>query len=792
MYSRESVRQIPSESEFRQVMLQRLERLGMVRHEEGRMIVRVEDLRTGLIKKIRGIAEFASGGRFDSYFEKDSASIFYLTFRDAHIVSEEDWERKGMEAKPKKLFYTPETEDVAFDPQKIRQQDFYLGLWELPNIAAQSKKLSYPSQHEHLQMNEVAIAALMYHPQYGDAMRDAQGRLLVRNKESRAYRPINGEWFEAMGFSGGDPKEGDSMHAPREYVTRHAHNLVQRGLIRADDFRSTSHATDQEQRIDRGHISKSGTIMLHGVIHSIGRRFARESYSVKDLSPGVGGLVERAPNGIEHIKYTFTIFQKGDPRLAGRTVSFGSGQTREYASPDMIDLKEYVGLSTVDERMRSMVNLEVGNKLWEKIPVNYSGLSEDEQTRVTDIVGAMNSVEQATFITFISKFKIEGLRTFLSAEGDAKQGKKIYLLVQELGDPMARTIFRRYNELLNLTRKTTKDLTDQVFESAKDYSLDRAQLNGELIARAKRVLLDFADKARDQKKKHFYAEDLIKNLEHYEEDLILFTSVCKTVGKKQGIKFEELHHVEYISDRLPKELSDQEKDEIKEVLRMNWVDQDKIAAGNFKKALEEKLHINNAKTRFTLLKKDGHVIGFIRFDERPDLGERVLYGGSFNIHPDYRGSSIGNALMKRTIDDKAKKGFVLHAHVVPDAIVGTSYVEDMDHIITGIDETKVDEKGKHAPLLKILRDDQLVLRSRAPGMTRERLMEDRTQGVRVLKFDLRTEKDRFLTTIREASQQGRIVSRYFADPKNPAMRYVAIEADPRSSTYIQTARAGGQ
>lgn len=768
------------ESEFRRLVLERLEQLGVIERRERQVIVDIDRLRTGLIKQIREKADLGKED-CDVYFQHGQPELFYTIFRDVRVVSKQDWEREGLKAKPKKLFYTPETAENALDPHKIRTQDFYLGLWETLPVNQSVREALYPSRHEHLRMSEVAIAALLYHPKFGDGSRDQTGRLQVRDPKTGEKKPIQGHWFSQIGYTGGANNEfGGSLKTPREYLTRHASEIIKRGLLRLDDFRATTAMDSHERPAERFKLSAKGVVMLHGVLHTLGRPYAK--YRVKELSSGVGALLESGPDGSDEIHYTFTIFKPGDPRL--KKVKFGSDAEREAAGVGLTDVQPYRGMEMV-----GMEHIKKADAFWRELQVNFAGIAPEEQTRLAKAIEGLDRLTRGRLKLFAKRFGMEGVRAFLSAEADAKQGRRILSLVDQLGEPVARSVFRKYNELLDLTKKETDEITQWVFRSGSTQNLDRSRLNKEFVARATQALLAFEEKAQTHKKRHFYAEDLMRDLDRHQKDLVLFASVCKTIGKEKdgGIKFEDLRGVEYLSDLMPADLSEQDRMDIRTVMRMNWIDQNKRAGEMFKGVLEEKMNPQNTTTRFTLLKKDGQVMAFIRFDERPDFGEKALYGGSFNVHPAFRGSAIGSALMRQTINEKARAGFVLHAHVVPDALIGTSYVEDMGHIITNVDETKSDEKGKRAPLLKILRDDQLVFRSRAVGLTPERLMENRVSGVRMFRFDLSDEKKAFLATIQQAVKQGKIVSRYFSDPKNPRVRWIAVESDPRISTDIQIA-----
>lgn len=64
----------------------------------------------------------------------------------------------------------------------------------------------------------------------------------------------------------------------------------------------------------------------------------------------------------------------------------------------------------------------------------------------------------------------------------------------------------------------------------------------------------------------------------------------------------------------------------------------------------------------------------MRFDktESPD-GHPALYAASLNIKKDLRGSAMGEAVLKNTVDHEAAD-HVIYADVFPELLAGTKYV----------------------------------------------------------------------------------------------------------------------
>jgi len=439
--------------------------------------------------------------------------------------------------------------------------------------------------------------------------------------------------------------------------------------------------------------------------------------------------------------------------------------TRPGMSAEQVEEKRQVVRdveSVMDLRVRALIEQDFG--------FSMSGLTLREQVwfmgTLRDASG--KDLEKIEMVT--KKFGIDGARAFLSVEfGDEFQGVVIGIS-ERFAEEQVKEIFKRFAEIAELAQTQVDALRKEFFAEGKEVSIEFEALEENLLSRAKQLLTDASEKNPDK---------LFASLRKYNKDVVLFTTMFRTIFKGQEeVNFSELRGLEFGSV-LPQDVSAEDQKEMYEIFDENWSDQDAIAAKKFRGDLQRGLDPHNKNTHFYVLKKDGNVSAFIRFDHRDDLEPGAYYAGSLNISPELRSSAIGRVFMENTLDKEAEK-HTLYAHVVPDAEVGTRYVED-GLVITGVDEVTVD--NLKTVELAIRKDERKnpSYRARQEGVTNEKLLKG-VEGVRVERFDYTEEKDAFLDTIRTANKRGEVVTRYWVDPENKDVRYLAIEPDVELDT----------
>jgi predicted GNAT family N-acyltransferase len=198
-------------------------------------------------------------------------------------------------------------------------------------------------------------------------------------------------------------------------------------------------------------------------------------------------------------------------------------------------------------------------------------------------------------------------------------------------------------------------------------------------------------------------------------------------------------------------------------------------------SLEEGLQKENSQ--FYILRHNGEIVAFCRFDDEKEY----FYAGSFNVDPDYRGSAIGEVMMKESLDKKAQEKPV-HAITNPEKKICSKYVEDEGFIIGGILYTEFE--GKTLEEVDIIRDDENNKKYayRQNGITRENLLDIYREQKNSKRADIikskspfivqftKDEMSRFLNVADKLCKEyGYVITRYLPVDKNEERMFATFE-----------------
>lgn len=309
--------------------------------------------------------------------------------------------------------------------------------------------------------------------------------------------------------------------------------------------------------------------------------------------------------------------------------------------------------------------------------------------------------------------KLDSLKTFFQqgASPEIKQNRLIAFLSLEQGGPemggaiahiseqfpaeTADAIFRKYAELVNQAEKTA---TAVALSFNKDVAAESIVLIREnLLIRAKDLLISFEGRDRHSEKDVFSALDAIR------ADIELFKSTFQTLYEEGVISdFSEVAGIEFGS-RNPEELSEEDKEAMRKMYDENYPE----SAGyspEFRATIFRSLEDAFAKksgARFYILKKDGKLIGYNRFEDLPDTkdGRKRKYVGSFNVAPRYRGSKLGDKMFDDCISNETGDGAIIEAYADPALPISAHYLNENGFVGTEM------EMVADRPILKIVRDE---------------------------------------------------------------------------------------
>ncbi len=414
----------------------------------------------------------------------------------------------------------------------------------------------------------------------------------------------------------------------------------------------------------------------------------------------------------------------------------------DLALPDIADDITF----TFDIGMREQFSKDFG------FPIEQ--LTLREQVSVIGTLRKITAAEEKRIIGTIHRFGIDGARAFLSTEfGDGFRGT-VLAIAEKFSEDDAKQIFKSFSEIVTFAQETADTLGKRFFAKDKTYNADAVRT--ELLSRAKDLLVT-AESAD--------ASSITSKLARFKSDIVLFASMFKITQKGQDVKFEDIKdvHLESVSSN---ELTDADKASMVSILTENWSKQAPELLESTRKSLEDSF--KNPRSRFVILRKGNNIAASVRFDEQ-DHGS--LYAGSLNVNDVYRSSGIGEAMLQSTIDSLAKT-HVITAHVPASLPVAMKYVNDFGLNIVGIDE-EIAPDGTVIRDLKLERDDE----------------KNRHYGAHphIERFDLSHGDDAILDAVARQTAHGQVATKYFSDPLNPTLRYIAFEAAVTFSQERQAA-----
>lgn len=364
--------------------------------------------------------------------------------------------------------------------------------------------------------------------------------------------------------------------------------------------------------------------------------------------------------------------------------------------------------------------------------------------------------KEKIIMEFTKKFGLDGARAFLSCEYGDKFRETVLSIGEKLPEELARQVFKQYGKLALLAQEKSEELIREFTAEGKELKVSAAAVEQELLRRAKDFLAEVAVAAEVSPK--VVAEKMAR----HETDMVVFAGIFRAAFKgATEVNLEEIRGLK-LESQTPSEILPTDKTAMMDIFTENWREQKPESAEFLARQLKDKLAEQTADSKFYLLKKDGKLIAFVCFDAIDDIdGRSALYGKSFNIKKDLRGSAIGEAIMKNTVDAEAAEKTII-IDVFPELIAGTKYVEDFGFTLVGVKEFPADEDGKTETRFIMKRDDRA-----AKAYRRKKIKPEL--------FDLSEGTDEMTERVKAMAEQGFVGTKYFADPENKNLRYIVFE-----------------
>ena len=760
----------PERSEFQKLGLENLELLGFIEHSaEGTMIVDADKLFNELQLNV-----FSKKTKTHipgmEVFGRNRAEFFANVFADQEVVLKAQFEQDP-EAQPKPLFYLPETRDEALDIEAIKQSDFHYGLWQIPagtkGPKLEAAEMPQPVSLTESSFLETSLAAIVYHPRFGNGVRDENGQLKI-TKDGREIA-VTGQWLYDQGLKFVvDGVPGGIRTDARKVIRQYAPNIVERQLLTPEDFAREQHSNRANETV---RVSSNGFVSLDGVKHYLGRQFVDRKIRVDRIDNKHAAIVELDDEQLGRPVAIIKTFAKHAPGLAERKTNtssfFEAGgkltQPRVYNEAEFTTPQEGESEEQLLERQEALAAfkavLDFDNELKKQTDLKVFDLPENLRHALRHNGDKLRANEQLN-LEFAKVFGQTGLEIVAAMAENPALAAQLIKTSLELPSTEQAALLPKLQDAI-MARLEALQTLDNHRELGLLNDLDYRKILFEINRRVISLLTAAEDSAAIQDSLTSTNKQVaLEKLSEEGTELVLFANIFRDAFKgTANMDFEQLRGLSVDTEHGGR-IDQQTKEQMLAIFEDNWRGQKPEALPALRQGFLQKLE-HGEQTQFHILKKDGRVVAFIRFDERPDLEPGALYGGSLNVGPSLRGSAIGEAMMKSAVDEAAKE-HVIYADVFPELIVGTKYVEDLGCVITGVEEISLG--GKTVKRLLLKRNDQENANYKRAGKNAQTITLDIGRGV-----------EDMLKVIEQQTKSGQVATRYFADPANPNLRTLVFE-----------------
>ncbi len=601
---------------------------------------------------------------------------FLNTLRDVHAIDKKDWESMDRS----KLVPRP----VVSLPRSISElgkfysegDDSIIKPWEISGSANSIYKPIKLDSGEETSAAELRVAGILF----GElkAQRDKQGRLEIW--DGQRYQIFTTGLFKRLTGLNPVRKQGGKTrsfhHSGLGFVQKYLANLLNSGILRREDFKVQGGTTTSdvfnvsERRLNpKAPYVNFTTSLGHSAKYYIGReklvgtpeKIDPETMRMQLLDSTLAGVIEQR-HGKSTLKYIFDLLSDQDiEKKQGELLSQGLARKdlpqnvtvsaqemkqrmRAYNVTDYVAQRSNETSRQYAERIARLSNvgfvIKTFQNFFSEAGVGVHKLPWSEQLVLADAIGEEKSKNR--LVDFAKTYGINGVRSFLSVDLDRKLGQQI-LGLGEKGDPkIVAEIFKKYASIVDSV-KMVESRCLQTF--GKAFSAGEMNKIEESLLRKAKELLEGFDPAKADS---LEAVNVIGQLEHINEEVLLFASTFKVASEGKPLDFSEIKGTE-ISIKDSGDLSVDDKKQMMEIYRGNRVKYEPKRLAETVRDFEGVLASSGKE--FNLLTHNGELLAFIRFDQLPNGN---LHAGSLNVRPEARNSQIGMALLRATLDKKAE------------------------------------------------------------------------------------------------------------------------------------------
>lgn len=407
--------------------------------------------------------------------------------------------------------------------------------------------------------------------------------------------------------------------------------------------------------------------------------------------------------------------------------------------------------------------------------VSYSELDLIGQINVLKYLAEKNSNILDRIHKIIKKdfrLKKEVLPAFLACIVDSNLANTLLDFLEHESVENVLNVLGPFNNLISTIKKVDQDIKKNI---PKHRQVDRNLAIQQFILRATNTLKKAMN--NPQKSNEFF--------DQIDEEALLFSSIFQTAVKSSVIS--EIRDVSSfdVSNISNQDISNIEKDEMFGVVAQNWLLRGEVGAkvvSSFKKKIDD----NDLLKKWVILKKDKRIISFVGFENLDSNDGRLhLYAGSFNVDAKFRGSSVGEIMIREILIQESKRA-VLHATMDPRIDVGTRYVEDIGFLVTGVAKNYLDTAES---FFEITADQAVLGNFVSRGWTREQALTFAREhareslAVQVERGDVIVAsvtrdagaESEFIAGAAEILRAGFVGTRYLSEGEGSKVRYMIFE-----------------
>lgn len=292
--------------------------------------------------------------------------------------------------------------------------------------------------------------------------------------------------------------------------------------------------------------------------------------------------------------------------------------------------------------------------LEEEFNVKFKKLTIPEQFFFLEYIQTQTQEMAEKTKIFSSKYKENGLKTFLSIEqGGKEMGDKILTLGEKLPENVAEEVFKKYGEVIDSVNKITEFARSNFTKEIETTPLLVKKIEETLYIKGKQLLLNVYDDIKESKEINY--EEIIKQLDRINADTITTFAIFKqAVRNGENLPIESIEGAVF-SKKGANEISNEQKTEMDELYDRNYINHpDREFIAKVKEYFNTAFipEENKNKNFFYTFEKDGKTRAFVRFEENKDLS---LYASALNVDEASKNFGLGEAMMDEALLREAKE-----------------------------------------------------------------------------------------------------------------------------------------